>query len=98
MIYHLFSQRVYQFILRYSFEICFLLLVMYLSPYFILMKDTHVCLYDILEYLPMYEIVASKLEYLLADNNYVIPNVMCGLPRVSFPSENESVGLVVLFF
>lgn len=98
MTYHTFGQRVYHFILRYSFEICFLLLVMYLSPYFILMKDTRVCLYDILEYLPMYKIVASRWDYLLAHNHFIIPNVMSGLPRVSYPSEmNIQVWLYYFF-
>jgi hypothetical protein len=90
--------RFYSFVAKYSLGISIFILLVYCSPYFILREDAYVCLYDILEYLPMYEIVASRLDYLLANNDFVIPNVMSGLPRVSYPSEmNLQVWLFYFF-
>lgn len=90
--------KLYDYLLKYNFWISIIFICLYISPYFFLGQDAYVCLYDILEYLPMYKIVASKLEYLLADNNYIIPNVLSGLPRVSYPSEmNIQVWLFYFF-
>ncbi len=81
---------------KYSFLVSWIILGIYLSPYFILGENSYIVIWDVLDYIPMYEIVARG-GYLFKDNNFIIPQVMNGLPRVSYPME-FSITLYLLYF
>lgn len=90
--------NLYEFILKYNNWMAYLFLFLFVSPYFILRESAYIPLYDILEYIPVYKIVGENIYYLLAPNDYIIPNMMSGLPRVSYPSEmNIQVWLFYFF-
>lgn len=82
---------------RYSFYLGLIIVIIQLSPIFILGKDVYFTIWDGLEYISMYEYIA-KSGYLFADNNIILPHLMNGLPRVSFPTEwNVTVWLFYFF-
>jgi len=92
------STKFYNWLVNNSLLISIAIIIIYLSPYLILGKNAYICIYDILESLPMYKIIASDINYLLSSNDTIIPNCMAGLPRVSYPSEmNIQVWLYYFF-
>jgi len=71
---------------QYSFLIALLIVFIQLSPIVFLGKSVYLTIPDGLEYLPMHNYIAHSGK-LFASNNEILPHLMNGLPRVSFPSE-----------
>ena len=71
---------------QYSFFIALVLVFIQLSPIVFLGKDVYLTIQDGLEYLPIYNYIAHSGK-LFVSNYEILPHLMNGLPRVSFPSE-----------
>src|SRR5699024_1873056 len=83
---------------RRWFIMAIFLIIVYLSPLFILGKDAHVRVHDQLDSSVIwYEMLANSGK-LFAANDAVIPDMMNGLPRISLPTQFEwLVWLFVVF-
>lgn len=82
---------------RYSLWIGLFFVFLFVSPIFFMGKDVFFCIYDGLEYIPMYQYIA-KSGKMLASNYEILPHLMNGLPRVSFPSELYFIVWLFYFF
>ncbi len=71
---------------KYHLYISFFILLLYISPIFLLGENVFFCIYDGIEYMPMHNYIANS-DFLFAANNTLIPNLMNGITRVGFPSE-----------
>lgn len=80
-----------------SFAISILLLLIYLSPYIILREEATTCIIDGLEYLWTFKMLAES-NMLFANSQEIIPNMMNGLSRLSYPSELNFIHIYYYLF
>ena len=88
-------KKIKEFIIKNHLYISFIILFVYLSPFLIFWDDIPVIIHDNLDSTIIWWKILSNSKMLFADNHAIVPNMMNGLPRLSYGSE---IKLNILFF
>ena len=88
-------RKIIEFIKKNHLYISFIILFLYLSPLLIFWGDIPALKHDNLDSNVIIWKILSNSGMLFAENNALVPNMMNGLPRLSYGSEFK---LIILFF